>query len=89
MPEPEPLEQSKPTAETEQPNQAIPQSSPSAKASPSAIELLQEAWQTETETVTPASTKPSEAMPTPPAAAVAPKAPASSSAAVGAGACQR
>ena len=82
VPEPEPLEQSKPTAETEQPNQAIPQSSPSAKASPSAIELLQEAWQTETETVTPASTKPSEAMPTPPAAAVAPKAPASSSAAV-------
>jgi hypothetical protein len=81
VPEPEPLEQSKPTAETEQPNQAIPQSSPSAKASPSAIELLQEAWQTETETVTPAS-KPSEAMPTPPAAAVAPKAPASSSAAV-------
>ncbi|MBC8012703.1 MAG: AsmA family protein [Methyloceanibacter sp.] len=82
VPEPEPLEQSKPTAETESPNQAIPQSSPWAKASPSAIELLQEAWQTETETVTPASTKPSEAMPTPPAAAVAPKAPAASSAAV-------
>ncbi len=82
VPEPEPLEQSKPTAETESPSQAIPQSSPSAKASPSAIELLQEAWQTETETMTPAPTKPSEAMPTPPAAAVAPKAPASSSAAV-------
>ncbi|MEX1060859.1 MAG: AsmA-like C-terminal region-containing protein, partial [Methyloceanibacter sp.] len=84
VPEPEPLEQSKPTAETESPYQAIPQSSPSpsAKASPSAIELLQEAWQIETETVTPASTKPSEAMPTPPAAAIAPKAPAASSAAV-------
>lgn len=81
-PEPEPLEPSKPMAETESPKQAIPQSSPSAKASHSAIELLQEAWQIETETVTPASTKPSEAMPTPPAAAVAPKAPAASSAAV-------
>jgi len=72
-PEPEPLEPSKPMAETESPKQAIPQSSPSAKASHSAIELLQEAWQIETETVTPASTKPSEAMPAPPAAAVAPK----------------
>ncbi|MGH6805021.1 MAG: hypothetical protein ACREC3_16910, partial [Methyloceanibacter sp.] len=80
--EPEPLEPSKPTAETESPSQAIPQASPSAKALPSAIELLREAWQTETETVTPAPTKPSEAMPTPPAAGVAPKAPASSSAAV-------
>ena len=65
MPEPEPLEQSSPTAATEPPNQAIPQSSPSAKASPSAIELLQEAWQTEP--VIPAAPKPAEAMPTPPA----------------------
>ena len=80
MPEPEPLEQSRPTAATEQPNQAIPQSSPSAKASPSAIELLQEAWQTEP--VIPASPKPAEAMPMPPAESVAPKPPAASAAAV-------
>lgn len=82
VPEPEPLEQAKPTAETELPNQAIPQSSPSAKASPSAIELLQEAWQIEPEPVTRPATKPSESMPTPPADIAAPKAPASSSAAV-------
>jgi len=80
MPEPEPLEQSRPTAATEQPNQAIPQSSPSAKASPSAIELLQEAWQTEP--VIPASPKPAEAMPMPPAEVVPPKPPAASAAAV-------
>jgi AsmA-like C-terminal region len=80
MPEPEPLEQSSPTAATEPPNQAIPQSSPSAKASPSAIELLQEAWQTEP--VIPAAPKPAEAMPTPPGEVMAPKPPASSSAAV-------
>jgi hypothetical protein len=80
MPEPEPLEQSRPTAATEQPNQAIPQSSPSAKASPSAIDLLQEAWQTEP--VIPAPPKPVEAMPAPPAEIVAPKPPAASAAAV-------
>jgi hypothetical protein len=80
MPEPEPLEQSRPTAATEQPNQAIPQSSPSAKASPSAIELLQEAWQTEP--VIPASPKPAGAMPMPPAESVAPKPPAASAAAM-------
>jgi hypothetical protein len=76
----EPLEPSQPTAETESPSQAIPQSSPSAKALPSAVELLQEAWEKEIETVAPASTRPSDAMPTPPAAA--PKAPAASSAAI-------
>ena len=81
-PVPEPLEQSKPTAETETLNQAIPQSLPSAKASPSAIELLREAWDIEIEPVTPVSTKPSNAMPAPPAAEVAPKPPAPSSAAV-------
>ena len=80
MPEPEPLEQSSPTAVTEPPNQAIPQSSPSAKASPSAIELLQEAWQTEP--VIPAAPTPAKAMPTPPGEVVAPKPPAASSAAV-------
>jgi hypothetical protein len=80
MPEPEPLEQSRPTAATEQPNQAIPQSSPSAKASPSAIELLQEAWQREP--VIPGSPKPAGAMPMPPAESVAPKPPAASAAAM-------
>jgi AsmA family/AsmA-like C-terminal region len=80
MPEPEPLEQSSPTAATEPPNQAIPQSSPSAKASPSAIELLQEAWQTEP--VIPAAPTPAKAMPTPPGEVVTPKPPAASSAAV-------
>ena len=81
MPEPEPLEQSSPTAATEPPNQAIPQSSPSAKASPSAIELLQEAWQTEP-VIPGAAPKPAEAMPTPPGEVMAPKPPAASSAAV-------
>ena len=82
MPEPEPLEQSKPTAETHSPDQPIPQSSPSAKASPSAIELLQEAWQTETAPAVPSPAKPAGAMPTPPSAQAPPQAPLSSSAAV-------
>jgi hypothetical protein len=82
MPDAEPLEQSKPTAETDQPNKPIPQSAPSARASPSAIELLQEAWQTETPPAVPPPVKPVEAMPTPPSAEVAPQAPLSSSAAV-------
>jgi hypothetical protein len=81
MPEPEPLEQSKPTAETQSPDQPIPQSSPSAKASPSAIELLQEAWQQETAPAVPPPAKPVEAMPAPPSV-VAPQKPLSSSAAV-------
>jgi len=81
-PESAPFEEQKPTAETETPNQTIPQSAPSAKAAHSAIDLLQEAWNIEIEPVTPVSTKPAEAMPAPPAAAVAPKPPASSSAAV-------
>ncbi|MGA7455960.1 MAG: AsmA-like C-terminal region-containing protein, partial [Methyloceanibacter sp.] len=80
MPEPEPLEQSRPTAATEQPNQAIPQSSPSAEASPSAIDLLREAWQTEP--VISAAPKPAEAMPTPPAEIAAPTPPPASSATV-------
>ncbi len=65
-----------------QPNKPIPQSAPSARASPSAIELLQEAWQTETPPAVPPPVKPAEAMPTPPSAEVAPQAPLSSSAAV-------
>ncbi len=80
MPEPEPLEQSSPTATTEQPDQVTPQSSTSAEASPSAIDLLQEAWQTEP--VIPAPPKPAEAMPTPPAEITAPTPPPASSAAV-------
>jgi hypothetical protein len=80
--EPELIEPSKPTAEIESPNQAILQSAPSAKASPSALELLQAAEETEIETVTPASVGPSDAMPAPPAAAAEPKTPSASSAAV-------
>jgi hypothetical protein len=80
-PKPEPIEPSKPTAETESPNQAIPQSAPSAKASPSALELLQAAEEAEIETVTPVSVGPSDAMPAPPVA-VEPKTPSASSAAV-------
>lgn len=78
MPDPEPLEQSSPTPEIAQPNQEIPQSSPTAEASPSAIELLKEAWQTAP--VIPVTPKPAEAMPTPPAETSTPKAPPASAA---------
>jgi hypothetical protein len=89
LPETAPAEVQKPTAETEIPGQAIPQAAPSAKAMPSATELLQEAEEKEPETVTPAtsaisapiSAKPSTAAPSPPAAALEQKVPTPPSAA--------
>jgi len=64
--EPEPPE---PTAEIESPNEAVPQSAPSAEAMPSATELLEEAEAKEAEIVAPALSPPPDASAIPPTVA--------------------
>ena len=78
MPDPEPLEQSASTAEIEQPSEPIPQSAPIAKDSPSAIQLLRDAWQTAP--VIQVAPKPAEALPATPAENAAPQPPPASAA---------
>jgi hypothetical protein len=77
LPEEAPPEEQMPTAETTLPGEAIPQSAPSAKAMPSATELLQEAEEEELKTVTPAAASaPAPALSKPSAAALGEKLPA-------------
>jgi hypothetical protein len=84
MPDPEPLEQSNTPAEIVQPDPVLPPPSSSAKAGPSAIELLREAWRTgPVIPVAPVTPDPAEAMPTPPVENTAPpQAPPAPSAAI-------